>query len=483
MGRVGRGIDAFLTEPREDAVRGRAAWESLADLPVPDEGVGIDALVDELVDVVVPHGTRISDPGFWGFITTGPSTAPVLAAAAASVPSPQRYLLTAFNRIEERSLDMLASLVGLGEHMKGVYSSGGSVANLVALGAARQHAFERAGIDPAADGLGGVRPALYASTEVHHTVQRSAGVLGLGRSCVRAVPTDRAQRADPAAMARMLEQDLRDGRLPVALVGTAGTTNTGAIDPLRAIGELAREHGVWFHVDGAYGLPGILDDRIRDRFDGLDLADSVIVDPHKWLATQVGVAATFVRDRALLYRAFTQEPAEYLEGSFLAPEDAEVSMDSMGIPYADFGVELSSPPRGIQVWAVLREQGVRGVTERIRTDNDRAARVADLARRHPRLESLTEPELSIACLRYRPDGIDPATDGARLDDLNQALLRRLVRETPYVPSATVVNGAYAIRPCFINTRTTDDMVDDFVATVARLGDELAGDRVAAEAAR
>ncbi|MFZ0323652.1 MAG: pyridoxal-dependent decarboxylase [Actinomycetes bacterium] len=472
--RLGDGLDRYLAFEHPNAVAVRASWDSLADEALADGARDLEDVVGELVDVVIPGGSTIASPTWWGFITTGTTTAPVLAATAAMVAGPQRYSITAFNRLEERSLEWLAELCGLEPGMKGVYSSGGSVANLVALGAARQSAFERIGIDVAATGVD--RPcAIYASEEAHHTVQRSAAVLGLGRSAVRTVPTDGQQRMLPEALEELLVADQGRGVLPVAVVATAGTTNTGAIDPLRAVGEVAVRHQVWLHIDGAYGLPGRLDPRISDRYDGLDLADSAIVDPHKWLAAPVGVAATFVRDRSLLVRAFTQEPAEYLEGSFVSddePSEVVVSMDSIGIPYADMGVELSSPSRGVMVWALLREQGREGVRRRIMTDNDFATAVYDFANAHPRLQALTRPELSIACIRHVGDG---SLDEGRLNELNQALLRRLIRETPFVPSATVVDGAFAIRPCFINVRTTRPMVDKFVETLVTLGDELAGD--------
>ena len=428
-------------------------------------------MVAGLTDLLIPYGGRISDPGFWMFVTAGPTTAPVLAATAANVAAPQRSLIHAFNAVEERSLLWLAELCGLPAEMRGVYSSGGSSANLVALGAARQLAYETRGIDPALTGTTALQPVVYASTEAHHTIQRAAAVLGIGRANVRLLPVDDAQRLLPRAAADAIDEDIAAGRLPVALVGNAGTTNTGAIDPLRALAEVARSRGVWFHVDGAYGLPGILDERVRDHFDGVALADSVIVDPHKWLNAPVGVAATFVRDRSILQRAFTQGPADYLEGSFV-PGEVEASVDSMGIPYADFGLELSSPARGAQVWAVLVEQGVRGLAARIRQDNDFARYVADEAERHPRLESLTRPELSIACVRYVPSG---PSDGEALDALNSRIHRRLVRETPYLPSTTVVAGAFAIRPCFINPRTTWQLVREFMAALVRIGDEEAGD--------
>ena len=292
-------------------------------------------------------------------------------------------------------------------------------------------------------------------------------MLGLGRHSVVQIPLDDRQRLDVVALEAALARDAANEVLPIAVVATAGTTNAGVIDPLRACGELARRYGAWFHVDGAYGLPGILDERVADQYDGLELADSVIVDPHKWLGAPVGIASTFVRDRSILHRAFTQEPADYLEGSFADPSDVRVSIDAMGIPYADFGVELSAPARGVVVWSILRELGRDGVTARVVKDNDLARHLADNVRGCDRLELLCEPVLSICCFRYRSDAVRD------LDDLNERLFRRLVQETRYLPSATVVNGHFGLRPCFINERTTFEHVDALCAAVLAIGDEVA----------
>jgi aromatic-L-amino-acid decarboxylase len=255
----------------------------------------------------------------------------------------------------------------------------------------------------------------------------------------------------------------------MAIVANAGTTNTGAVDPLEALGRIANERGVWFHVDGAYGLPGRLDERVAPLFRGIERADSVIVDPHKWLGAAVGVAATFVRDRALLRRAFTQEPAAYLEGS-MEDVDApriEHSMDDFGVPYYDYGVELSAPPRGVVVWALIREIGAEGIAQRVRRHNDMARLVARLAAAHPELELLLEPTLSICCFRY----VSPRV--ADLDRLNQTLHRRLMRENRNMPSTTRVGGKLALRPCFVGARTTDVQARELVADVLRIGAALA----------
>ena len=353
--------------------------------------------------------------------------------------------------------------------MHGIYSSGGSVANLVALGAARQWAFEQLGVDVAADGMAAAgRPgAVYASAETHHTVLRAAAVLGLGRHAVREIPVDDRQRLDVGALADRLRADRAAGVVPIAVVANAGTTNTGAIDPIRAAGEVAHEHGAWFHVDGAYGLIGWADERVRPLLDGIDLADSAIIDPHKWLATPTGIGATFVRDRSILERAFTQEPAAYL-AAIDAPAEVEVSVESMGIHYGDMGVELSAPSRGASVWAALLALGREGVAARVREDRDLAAYLAQVAHDHPRLEVLAEPTLSITCFRYAVPGTSPA------DALTEAVYRRLVRTTTHRPSTTRVAGALAIRPCFTNPRTQVEHVAGLADAVVRIGDHLTG---------
>ncbi len=471
LSQIGAGLDEFLKFEHPDALQPGRSWREHLDIALPAEGVGIDGVADELLRHVIPNGSSVPRPGFSSFITTGGTTAATLAATAAGVAAPQRYGLMAFNFLEALSLQWLADLFCL-KSMQGVYSSGGSVANLLALGAARQHAFEHVGRDPAAAGVDR-RVAVYASSETHHTIQRSAGVLGIGRHAVRPIACDDRGRMRVDELRRAIADDQRAGTLPMAIVANAGTTNTGAIDLLLAIGEIARDHGIWFHVDGAYGLPGILDERVAPLYRGLELADSVIVDPHKWLGASVGVAATFVRDRELLRRAFTQEPAHYLEGAVAQAGEAaprvEHSMDDFGVPYYDYGVELSAPSRGVVVWALIREIGRAGMVQRMRRHNDMAAYIAQVAREHPNLELLQEPTLSICCFRY----VSPAV--ADLDGLNQRLHRRLTRENQNMPSTTQVNGRLALRPCFVGARSTMAQAQALVADVLRIGAELARD--------
>lgn len=464
---IGAALDDYADFRHPDAQDRRALWQPVLDQPLPQTGAGIDAVVRELREVLIPNGAAMSRPGFTSWITTGPVSVAVGAATAAMLAAPQRQTLHAFNFVEELSLRWLAELLGLAPGMQGVYSSGGSVANLLALGGARQWAFEQAGIDPAADGLSR-RCLIYASSEAHHTIKRAAGVLGIGRNNVVSVDTETGGRIDPRALARRIAQDKADGGLPIAVVANAGTTNTGAIDPLFELGLIAREHALWFHVDGAYGLFGRLDPSKAALYRGLELADSVIVDPHKWMGAPVGVAATFIRDREILLRAFTQEPAAYLEGA-VADAASGHSLSSLGIPYADFGVELSSPPRGVVVWAMLKEIGSAGLRARIVRHNRMAARVAERVRENRQLELLHEPTLSICCFRFTDPGI------ADLNAFNRALHHRLLAGNVHLPSTTLVNGALAIRPCFIGARTSFDYADGLVDEVLRLGTAMLGE--------
>ena len=436
---------------------------------LPDDGAGLRVVLDEL-RTAIAHGSALSAPGMLGWITTGGTTASIVAELATAVAGGQRYLKHAFNHLEHVGLRWLADLCGVPATAAGAFTSGGSTANLVGLGAARQAAYERVGVDVANAGQWSTAPGRIYGTELaHRTIHRSAAVLGLGRDSVAAIPTDGAGHIRVDALAAAIDADLANGIVPIAAVAVAGTTDLGTVDPIAEIVDVAHARGCWVHVDGAYGLIANASPSVAPRFAGVADADSWIIDPHKWLATGVGVGVVYVRDAAVLTRAFAEGHAEYLEGSFAAPDEVVSEFDTMAGEWADQGVELSSPPRGARVWAVLREIGRNGVAARVDGHIALARALADHANAHPRLELLVEPELSIVCFRY----VGPHDRGpdAR-NELNEAILAELRRTTRLVPSSTTVNGAVAIRPCFINPRQTMAEVDDLVAAVVAIGDRM-----------
>jgi glutamate/tyrosine decarboxylase-like PLP-dependent enzyme len=463
---IGSHLDQFLQFSHTDAMHNPGKWKERLNIPMPDKGIGYQLVMKELAETIIPNGSAIPNPGCSSFITTGASNIGVLANVVGNVASPHRIGVTAFNYLEELSLQYMADMFELPATMKGIYSSGGSTANIVALGAARQRAFEKLGIDPAADGV--QRPTrIYATQASHHTIQRAAAVLGLGRNAIVNIKCDHLGRMCLPDLLQQLLRDKHSNILPIAIVATAGITSTGMIDPLEQIGEIAQDNDIWFHVDGAYGLPGILDPKVRHLYAGLKYADSVIVDPHKWLGAPVGIGATFVKDRDLLKRAFTQQAADYLEGSF-TDDNVQHSMDNMGVPYSEMGLELSAPSRGIVVWAILMEIGKDGLRERICRHNDMARIIAKEAIMHSNLELLQQPTLSICCFRY------VCADVADLNELNRRIHRKLVQNGRNIPSTAMVNGQLAIRPCFIGAKTNTQHAHELVNEVLSIGPIVSG---------
>lgn len=465
-------LERFVVFAGADPARQRTAWRAALDGSLPAAGIGRDAVLAELADLVVANGLRTGHPGFSGWVTTMPTDVGAAADLAQAVAVPQRWWATAGNFVDDLAMRWLIALLGFPAPYAGTFTSGGSTANLLGLGAARQHAGERLGLHPSRDGNDGMfEPRVYCSTETHHVVGRALGVLGLGRRSLREVALDRRGTIDLDRLQTALDEDAAAGRTQVAIVGCAGDVNTGRVDPIADLARIARERGIWLHVDGAYGGWGVLDERVRDRYGDVATYDSLAIDPHKWLAAPVGTGAAIVRDAGMLGRAFEIETGAYDRERqvTIGVGDTGSPFDELGLGTPDFGVDFSAPARGVAVWAILREIGSAGVRERIVRHNDCARRVAARARASDVLELLAEPVLSICCFRYRPAGW---TDEARIDALNEAILHGTRARGRSVTSSTRVDGRFAIRPCFINPRSTVVDADALVDEVLAVGREL-----------
>jgi len=458
-------LDVFQQFDHSDAVVNSELWQLALDKPVPEIGIGAENVIAEMGEHVIPNGSQIPKPGCTSYITTAATDIGSVATLAGITASPQRIGLTAFNYLEGLALKWLADMFGLPTGMQGVFSSGGSTANLIGLGAARQWAFSQVGLNVASDG---VQRAcrVYATEQSHYTIHRSVAVLGMGRKAMVHIPIDDKMRMSVDALKKQLLKDRELDALPVAIVANAGSTNAGAIDPLQEIGEMAREFNIWFHIDGAYGLPGTLDPAVHDQFEGIALADSITVDAHKWLGAPVGIGATFVRDQKALFETFNQGAADYIESTTVADHHIQNSMDSIGFPYHDLGVELSAPTRGAIVWALIREIGIEGMRARVCRHNAMARRVADQAKQHPNLELALEPTLSICCFRYVHE---KARD---LNTLNKQIHRQLMKNGVNIPSTTMIDDKFVIRPCFLGARTNWHHADDLVNEVVEIGNNI-----------
>lgn len=456
-------------EGPDPAGRRQAEWKAHLGTTLPEQGAGLDAVLKDLTEWVVPNGLRNGHPGFSGWVTTSPTTSGTAATLASTVAGSQRVWVHAFNHLEALSLDWLAQLLGFPASWHGTYTTGGSSANLIALGAARQWAVEQQGVDPSMSGLpSNLKWRIYASAEVHHVVNRAAAILGIGRRNVIGIPVNAAGELEADAVAARIRADRAEGYLPMAIVATAGTVNTGAIDPIRALRNLATEEKTWLHVDGAYGMFGILDPAVRDAYDGVAEADSVALDPHKWMAAPVGNGVAFVRDRALMGRAFTLEPAAYLEGSMGTAPEVESPFDAFGEIFHEFNLDQSAPSRGVQVWAILREIGRHGMTNRVVRHNGFARQLSDLVTESPFLEQLAPVRLSICCFRF----VHPDVREGQLNELNRQIVARMRADGDLVPSTTMLQGRFAIRPCYINPRVRSSDVELLARRAQEIGLEL-----------
>ena len=282
-------LEQFVRFEGNDPARVRSPWRAALDTRLPLAGVGRDAVLADLADLVVANGLRVGHPGFSGWVTTMPTDVGAAADLAQAVAVPQRWWATAGNFVDDLAIRWLTELLGFPAGFGGTFTGGGSTANLIGMGAARQHAGERLGLHPSRDGNDGmVEPRVYCSTETHHVVGRALGVLGLGRRSLREIPLDRTGTIDVNLLQAALDEDAAAGRTQVAIVACAGDVNTGRVDPIAELARIAGERGIWLHVDGAYGGWGVLDERVRERFGDLATYDSFAIDPHKWLAAPVG---------------------------------------------------------------------------------------------------------------------------------------------------------------------------------------------------
>jgi glutamate/tyrosine decarboxylase-like PLP-dependent enzyme len=438
------------------------------DAPLPYRGP--DDLDEILADCrrVIEHSRQHGHPRFFGYVAS-PAT-PVgafadLIASALNQNVPAWRSAPAATHVERTTLRWLGELIGYTPAAGGLLTSGGSMANLDALYIAHRTkaraAAERAGasFDVSRAGLwqAGPPPTLYVSDQAHHSIAKAADILGLGREQVRVVPTDDRFRMDVRQLRARIEADARAGLSPFCVVASAGTVNTGAVDPLAEIARVAAAHDLWFHVDGAYGAPATLDASKRSLFDGLARADSVALDPHKWLYTPVDCGCLLLREPQRARAAWTEvEGADYIRIFEQQPDEA--------FAFFDYGVELSRRFRALKLWLLLRYYGVPRLAAAISDDNALAAYLAEQVERAADFELLAPVELSICCFRYVPPSLRAklATAGAderarleaELNELNERIVAAVQRGGRAYISNAVLRGRFALRACVVNFRTT-----------------------------
>lgn len=432
------------------------------DAPLPERGRALQEVLGTLADLVEPGLVGSTGGRYLGYVTGGllPSAAIAQAWAVGVDQNTGLWALApAATELEQVVLGWLAELLGL-PRGGATFTSGAAGANLVCLAVARQWAGEQAGVDVNRAGVGALPPlAVYGSSELHFTDVKALRTLGLGEDCLRRVSVDDGFRFDLAALEEAIASDRAAGRVPAIVLAHAAAANTGATDPLRELVDLCARERLWLHVDAAFGAFLRLCERTAPLVDGIELADSVAVDGHKWLNLPTGVAFAFLRDGGL-HRATFAGSAAYLTRS-----------PGAGVDLHELGVEASRPWRGAATWAALVHLGREGIAELVTRCCDIAAELGRIVERSPRLE-LTAPVSScVVCFRYRPPN---AVEGEELDELNRRIQARLARGGSVFATGGMLPSGFSLRPAIVSWRTTLEDVSLLAREVERLGDELSG---------
>lgn len=425
---------AVLQPTTSAALRGRL------EEPLPQEGTDFEKALGMLTETAVEFSRHSAHPRFFGYVSS-PGNA--VNAMGSMVASALNINVTGWRsapvgtEIERLTIRWLQEMIGFPTSAGGLLVSGGSMANFAGLAAARS---AKAPGDVVRDGLGGARMRLYVSEEGHFSVRKAAAMLGIGTANVRSVRTNDRQQMDLEDLARLVREDRAAGYLPFCVVAAAGTVASGAVDPIAAIAKFARAENLWLHVDGAYGGFAALAPGARHLFEGIAEADSVALDPHKWLYLPMGSGCVLYRDPETARAAFSAN-AEYTRVMGLEHDEAFV--------FWDYGPELSRPFRALDLWLLVKTVGARALGEAIAENIACAKYFEELVRGTDDFEMLAPVELSIFCFRYRPRGF-----AGNLDALNESTMLALQRAgSSYVSNARIA-GKFALRGCVLNYRTT-----------------------------
>ncbi len=453
-----RATEALVT--RIDRLRGEAPWlgapraelERLLREPPPEQGRDPLDVLDRAVRDVLPVAARVDHPRFFAFVPSAPTWPGVIAD----------YLAAGFNtfqgtwlgsggpsQLELVVIDWFRLWIGYPETGGGLFTSGGSAAILDALVAAR----EAAGSPE--------RPAIFMSDQTHSAVERAARIIGVRREGIVSVPSDATFRLQPPALADAVSRARTAGFAPIAVCANAGTTNTGAIDPLPQIASYCASEKIWLHVDAAYGGFALLCDRGRELLAGLERADSISLDAHKWLFQPFETGCLMVRDVASLTRAFSVNP-DYLQDTKLGLEH---------VNFADRGYQLTRSFRALKVWMSIQTFGLARFREAIEGAIALAGDAGRQVETTEGLELLSAPSLGVLCFRYRPPGA--AWTDERTDRLNGAIQARVIDSGTAMISSTRIRGAYSLRLCIMSHQTTGDDVRETIERIAEYGRQLA----------
>lgn len=439
---------------------GDEIMKRIANEPLPCRGQGEEAVYQQFVSEVLPYPNGNLHPRFFGWVQ-GPGMA--FANLADMLASAQNPHLAGFNQapkwVEERVIAWIAEALGFPSCCGGVLESGGTMASVLALSVARQAKCENYRLE----GLQRQRKPItvYCSVETHGWIKKAAYLLGIGERWVRMIPANADFQVDVHAMEKAIVADKEAGCQPICIIGTAGTINTGATDDLNALADLAAKYNLWFHVDGAYGAMAALSPTHKHTVAGMEGADSLSVDLHKWMYMPFEIACLLVRDDKALTDAFSFAP------SYLATFDRGVIAG--GLPFADRGMDLTRSFKALKAWMCLKAYGLNAFAEAIQRNIDQTQTLVKFIEASPNFELLAPAPMNVVCFRFK-GGLSSENE---LRKMNVEILLRLQESGLAILSSTEIDGKFALRFCNVNHRTQDDDILMLLQGLSKIADEVA----------
>lgn len=435
----------------------------LGNASLPETSTSVSELFSKTCDLLLNHSLLNGHPKFFGYITSSPTPVGALADLLAAAVNPNvgaNILSPMATAIERQTVKWLAEFIGVSPAYGGILVSGGNMANLTAFLAART---VKAPKSMKEDGLVNTpgEMVFYCSKTTHTWIEKAAVLFGHGLKAIRWIPTDADNKINTRILSQTINDDIKNGKKPFLVIGTAGDVSMGVVDNLSELAAICKSHNLWFHIDGAYGVPAAVVPQYKSLFEGIQEADSIALDPHKWLYAPLEAGCTLVKNPQHLIDTYSAHPVYY---------NFDSSADEPNLNYYEYGFQNSRGFRALKVWMALQHVGKNGYIKMINEDIELSGLLFELAQKHPELEAITQ-NLSIATFRYVPlnYGQEEHMNGAYLNTLNEKLLNELQQGGDVFLSNAVVDGKYCLRACIVNFRTSRKDILDTVDIVVREG--------------
>jgi aromatic-L-amino-acid decarboxylase len=421
---------------------------------LPENGSSPDELLARTTDILMENSLLNGHPKFMGYITSSPAPIGALADLLAATINPNvgaQILSPVATEIEKQTIQWLAEFIGVSPTYGGILVSGGNMANFTGFLAARTakapKEIKEKGISNATNQL-----TVYCSDTTHTWVEKAVILFGLGTDSIRWIPSDAKNKMNISLLEQKIEDDVKLGFKPMMIVGTAGDVSTGSVDNLQEIARVSKKHNSWFHIDGAYGVPAAIVPKYKALFNGMEDADSIALDPHKWLYSPLEAGCTLVKNPQHLLDTFSSHPEYY-------------NFSDNDHNFYEFGLQNSRGFRALKVWLALKQIGKKGYIQMINEDIDLAKMLFDAAKNHPEMEAVTH-SLSIATFRYVPK--ENQTE-AYLNTLNEELVNTLQAGGELFISNAIIKGNYCLRACIVNFRTSEKDINEMIEIIVREG--------------